>query len=118
MAKPEAATHKDVLPDYQAAAAAKPNSADSQANLGWGLYSKGRFDEAVEQFEKALALSKDFLDAHYGLALAHKKAGRSKEAIAAFEQASAILAKAEDHARAQMLLNIIKSHLTDLRSGS
>ncbi|HKZ70638.1 MAG TPA: tetratricopeptide repeat protein [Anaerolineales bacterium] len=117
MAKPELVAHKDALPDYQAAAATHPNNVEAQTNLGWGLYSKGRFDEAVKQFEKALALSRDFLDAHYGLALTHKKAGRSKEAIAAFEQASAILSKAEDHARAQMILNIIQSHLNDLRSG-
>lgn len=114
MAKPDLAK-RDVLEEYRAAAAASPASIEAQTNLGWGLYGKGQYDEAVKQFEKAAAMNAQHVDAVYGLGLACKKAGRRQEAIAAFEKTASLLAAAEDKARAQMMRNIVDSHLSDLQ---
>ena len=108
---------KDVLEEYRAAAAANPNRVEAQTNLGWGLYSKGLYDPAIQQFEKAIELNGAFIDAQYGLGLACKKGGYTQQSIAAFERVGNLLASTEDRARAQLMNRIIQSHLADLRAG-
>ncbi len=40
---------------------------DAQSSLAWALYYKGKYDEAIAEFEKVLAKHADWIDAHDGL---------------------------------------------------
>jgi tetratricopeptide (TPR) repeat protein len=48
---------------------------------------KGMLDEAIAQFEKCLAMSPDFAEAHHDLANALRKKGRYLDAVAHYESA-------------------------------
>jgi len=62
----------ELAPDY-------PNSYDS---LGDGLMAKGRVDEAIQAYRKALALNPTFTPSIRSLGKALEEAGRRDEAIA------------------------------------
>ena len=52
------------------------------------LASRGRIDEAIAHFQKALELKPDYAEAHNGLALALAARGRNDEAIAHHRKAA------------------------------
>jgi tetratricopeptide (TPR) repeat protein len=70
--------------DTVAKVAVNPNS---QNNLGIALVAAGRPAEAMEHFERALALNPDYAEAHDNLALALAGAGRYAEAIGHYQRA-------------------------------
>jgi tetratricopeptide (TPR) repeat protein len=107
----------NLLDTYRSAVAANPTSAEAHCNLGMGYYGDKRYEEAIKEFEAALKLDRNFLDAHYGLALALKASGEKKEAIAAFEKAATQADKLDDHVRGTMLNRLIEGHITDLKTG-
>lgn len=117
MAKPILSTAKNFLEDYRAAANAKPDSAQARANLGWGYYGKELYDEAVGQFERALALDSQHIEAHYGMALSWKKLGKTDKAMAEFKKAATLAGRIEDKVRAQMLLRLIHGHVNFVTNG-
>ena len=52
------------------------------------MYSaQGRLEEAFQEYQIALKLKPDLVDAHYGIGQAYQRMGRTQEAIHAFEQA-------------------------------
>jgi tetratricopeptide (TPR) repeat protein len=117
MAKPIIPPAIDVLAEYRAAVNATPNSAEAETNLGWGLYSKGDFDEAIKAFDKAISLEAAYFDAYYGLALTYKKAGRAADAVATFKKALTLVGNTTDNKpRILLMTNIIDSHLQDLHA--
>jgi len=67
------------LASYQNAARLKP-SAEAQNKIGAALLTLGRFDEASEHCERAVAIKAEFPEAHSNLAKAHLGAGRPIEA--------------------------------------
>ncbi len=116
MAKPKIVV-LDPFEDYRAEAAASPSNAQAQANLGWGYYAKGKYDEAVAQFNKALQVDRDNFDAAYGLGLALRKIDKKDEALSALEHALTLAANTENKARTDMLERMIDSHMNWLKSG-
>jgi tetratricopeptide (TPR) repeat protein len=56
-----------------------PNPYDSYAEL---LLKMGRFDEAIAQYRKALAIEPNFLASHFGIAAAQMYMGKANEAAA------------------------------------
>jgi tetratricopeptide (TPR) repeat protein len=54
------------------------------------LYDQGRFDEAVESYQKAVKLEPDYADAHYNLANALKHKGDLRKAIDSYRASLAI----------------------------
>jgi tetratricopeptide (TPR) repeat protein len=56
-------------------------------NIGDVFSRKGMVDEAIALFEKSLAMSPDFAEAHHDLANALRKKGRYPDAIAHYEAA-------------------------------
>ncbi len=56
-------------------------------NIGDVFSKKGMLDEAIAQFEKCLAMSPDFAEAHHDLANALRKKGRYPDAVAHYESA-------------------------------
>jgi tetratricopeptide (TPR) repeat protein len=47
----------------------------------------GKLPEAVAQYEQALRIKPDYVDAHFNLGLALEKLGRTPEAIEHYQQA-------------------------------
>ncbi len=62
-------------------------SADFHHNLGSILYDKGHVDEAITQFQKALEIRPNDVEAHNGLGSALLQKGQKDEAIAQFQKA-------------------------------
>ncbi len=56
-------------------------------NLGSARDKQGRFDEAIAQFEKALAIKPDYAQGHSNLGAVYVEQDRLDEAIAEFERA-------------------------------
>jgi lipoprotein NlpI len=59
-------------------------------NLGAGLNSQGRPDEAISCYQKALEINPDFAEAHNNLGTTFNSQGRFEEAIGCFQKALAI----------------------------
>src|SRR5262249_2231325 len=74
----------------QAAVAAAPARAGAVHNLGIALYDKGRVDEAIACYTKAIALDPKFAPAHTGLGVALARKGQVDEAIACYQKAIAL----------------------------
>lgn len=65
----------------------RPSSALAHCNLAIALARAGRLTEAVEQYERSLALSPAVAETHYNFGLALAKLGREAEALAQYESA-------------------------------
>ena len=114
---PPATPTVNVVENYRAAVTANPASAEARCNLGWGYYGHKQFAEAIKEFQEALALDANWLDAHYGLALAQKGAGAKPAAVAAFEKVAALASQIEDKVRGGMLLRLAHGQINQLNKG-
>ena len=56
-------------------------------NLGNALFQKGDVDEAITQYQKALQINPDYMEAHYNLGCALIQKGRMDEAIIQYQKA-------------------------------
>jgi len=56
-------------------------------NLALALVAQGRFDEAIENYYKAIQINPDYPDAQYNLGIALAAKGRSDEAIENYRNA-------------------------------
>jgi len=68
-----------------------PGRAAAHNLLGSALAIVGRSGEAIEQFQRALELQADFVNARFNLANALLKSGRLDEAIENYRQVAAAL---------------------------
>jgi Flp pilus assembly protein TadD len=71
-----------------------PATAKKEYDLGVNASSKGKMDEAIARFSKAIALYPDYLMAHNDLGACYLQARRFDEAAAEFRRAEAIDSKA------------------------
>jgi tetratricopeptide (TPR) repeat protein len=106
-----------LIETYRAAASANPQDVQAQMNLGWGLYGATRHAEALEQFQRALALDADYVDAYYGQGLSHKALGNKEAAIAAFTKVAELAAQIEDQVRGTMLRRLAHGHVNEMNAG-
>ena len=65
----EAKRYREGAAEFRKAVAANPNSVPALINLGAALTQTGDLKEAAEQFEQALRIDPDNLNAHYNLAV-------------------------------------------------
>jgi tetratricopeptide (TPR) repeat protein len=82
--------YTDIETLWQVTLSRNPNAFMVHNNLGLALLQKGQMDEAVEHFQKALALQPGFGDAHNNLGLILFQRGQVDEAIDHFQKALAI----------------------------
>ena len=87
-----------------------PNPYDSYAEL---LLKMGRFDESIAQYRKALAIDKNFINSHQGIASALMYQGKPGEAAA---ELAKITAKARSDAERRTALFALT--VVDVDSGS
>ena len=64
-----------------------PSNARPHNNLAIALAARGRTDEAIAQYQRALEIKSDYADAHNNLAVALAARGRTDEAIAHYQRA-------------------------------
>jgi tetratricopeptide (TPR) repeat protein len=60
-----------------------PRNAVAYYNRGNAYRSKGQYDQAIADYNKALEINPRYAEAYYNMASASDKAGRKKEAIEA-----------------------------------
>ncbi|MGD8661159.1 MAG: tetratricopeptide repeat protein [Desulfobacterales bacterium] len=76
----------DELLLYQDCVRKSPAKARPRNNLGAILLHRGRLQEAVEEFQTALDLKPDYVDAHYNLGIAMVKQGNLADGIRHFSK--------------------------------
>ncbi len=62
-------------------------SAESYYILGSFLQEKGIFDEAIQCYQKAIAVNPNFIDAHFNLGVAYQQLGQHDKAVAPYQKA-------------------------------
>jgi serine/threonine protein kinase/tetratricopeptide (TPR) repeat protein len=77
----------EALAVHQQAIEADPMTLIVNSNMGDGLYSAHKYDEAIAQYKKTIAMDESFDSAHYSLAFAYDRKGMQKEAIAEWQKA-------------------------------
>jgi tetratricopeptide (TPR) repeat protein len=75
---------------YRLALALKPDSLETQTNLGAALQALGKLDEAVACLQQALALQPNCAEAWFSLAATRKAQGNLDEAAACYRRALAL----------------------------
>lgn len=78
-------------------------SAESYYILGSFLQEKGIFDEAVQCYQKAIAVNPNFTDAHFNLGVAYQQLGQHDKAELCYRQ---VIALNPDHSKAYLNLGI------------
>ncbi|MFN3929517.1 MAG: tetratricopeptide repeat protein [Thermoflexus sp.] len=92
-----------------------PDAVETYIDLGWEFHAKKQYDQAIEQFRKAIEMDGNAVDAYYGLGLSYKAKGEREMAIQAFEKVLAMAPKLEDRAKAQILSRLAQAHIEMLR---
>ena len=72
---------------YQQQVKAQPNNVQNIINLGYTYYLLGKNDQAVAQFNQALAIDKKSFDAYYNLGLVFNDSNRLDDALEMFQKA-------------------------------
>jgi Flp pilus assembly protein TadD len=106
-----------VIKHYRDEVAAHPNDALVHINLAWGLHYNNQAEESVAEFQRALDLDVNSLDAHYGLGLSLKRLEKKQEARRAFEKAVALSGQVEDRNRGKMISRLATGHINEMDSG-
>jgi len=77
--------------------AAAGQKAAFYVNLGFSYYKTGKYQMAVEQFEKALSLDKNYRNIHALLGSAFLQMGNTDKAIAAYKKQIELTPKIADY---------------------
>ena len=88
-----------------------PQTAEEYSRRGWLFLAEHESEKAVSDFQTALKMDADLLDAAHGLGKAYMLLDREDEANEAFDKAITLLDEGayEENARADMLRRMIAS---------
>jgi len=89
----------------------EPNNATFHDTLGWVLYKRGEYREAVAALEKAVALGDYLASAHYHLGLTYVKTDNLEKALDAFETACSLDKSYQETAKTDSALDGIRNNL-------
>ena len=95
MANENTGDHKGAERNFRHGLEIAPNDAELHNALGWTLFQEGRTEEAVAEYEKALAGNPRNAKAHNNMALALVELGRLDEAAGHFRTSLEIEPRAE-----------------------
>ncbi len=97
----------------------EPRAADQLVESGWNYYSKKEWNQAEDQFKKALEITPDNVDTMYALGMTQQAAGRKEAAIQTFEKVIQMLdgLKEKDPVRALMLDRLSHGHINRMKIG-
>ena len=93
-----------------------PQSAEDFLRRGWINYSKGENQAAEADFNQALSMNANLVDAQYGLGMNYKASGDHEQALTAYQKVLKLLEDGaeEDRIRADMLEKLTRVHLAQL----
>ena len=66
-----------------------PNFAQARNNLGNVYYNQSKLEEAVVEYQRAIAINPNYAKAHYNLGVVYHQEGKLEEAIVQYQQAIA-----------------------------
>jgi tetratricopeptide (TPR) repeat protein len=97
----------------------EPDSARELRLRGYAFYTKGDFTSAQKDFEEALLITPNDVEATYGLGLSFRMQGNMEKGASAFRQVLDLLnaGSVEDPTRAKMLERLAKGHLNMITKG-
>lgn len=70
-----------------------PTSADSHVALGWALFQKGQYNDALAEYQKALSLDDKNFMANLNLGLAYRQVNKNDLAVSTFQKTVALAPK-------------------------
>jgi serine/threonine protein kinase/TolB-like protein/Flp pilus assembly protein TadD len=79
---------EEALAEMQRAQALDPRSLIITSSIGLVLYHARRYDQAIEQYRKAIEMDRTFARAHWFLGLAYEQKAMFKEAVTEFQEAT------------------------------
>ena len=79
--------------------------------LGWIYYKLGRYEEAVEQLQRAAGMPMQYGETYFHLGMALQKVGRAADALAAFERAIQVDPEMDEAQEAQRMIEELKAAL-------
>lgn len=98
----------------------EPQNSAEYLRRGYAYYSRGRFREALADFQRSAALDPDSVDAVYGLGMAQKASKLHDESVKTFQQVLTLLnaGAVADRVRADMLRRLALGHINEITSGN
>lgn len=86
---------------------------------GWAYHARGMESQAEADFQKALEIAPDSVDANYVLGLVFKAQGKKEDAIRCFKKSIALLESGvvTDTTRADMLRRLALGHINEISIG-
>ena len=97
----------------------EPQNSAEYLRRGYAYYARGRFPEALADFQRSIALDPDSVDAMYGLGMAQKASKLHDESVKSFQQVLTLLnaGAVADRIRADMLRRLALGHINEITSG-
>ncbi len=97
----------------------EPREADQLIESGWKYYSQKEYNQAENEFKKALEITPDNVDTLYALGMTQQAAGREQDSIQTFEKVIQLLGKLKekDPVRALMLDRLSHGHINRMKTG-
>ena len=86
----QTAEYRDLLALYTATLQKNPDCWMAHYNLGIVLREQGEADQAIDHYQRAVALRPDYAEAHYNLGRLLVEHGQLNDAVAHYERAAAI----------------------------
>ena len=94
-----------------------PQTPEEYANRGWIFYARQNYNKAQSDFEEAIRLDPDLLDAIYALGLTYKGCGQSMKAVECFKKAAEASEYLDNHERGRMVRRLAHGHIHEIETG-
>jgi tetratricopeptide (TPR) repeat protein len=109
----------DYNPPVDPAAMEQPTDTAAYLRRGYAFYGTSQYEEANEDFRRALDLDPTTVDAVYGLGMSLKALGKKEEAVAAFTKAIGLIDQGivSDKSRARILRRLALGHINEINTG-
>jgi tetratricopeptide (TPR) repeat protein len=97
----------------------EPTDLAGYIRRGWAYHSRGINDKAEADFNQAIELAPNSIDANYVLGLVYKAQGKKEQAIKSFKTVVRLIEadQLEDKIRAEMLRRLATGHVNELSMG-
>ncbi len=97
----------------------QPQTAAEYERRGYAFYARSKFKEAEADFQKALEIDPNDVDACYALGMTYKADKMKDEAIQTFQKALQMIDRGlvENKVRADMLRRLANGHINEINNG-
>ena len=102
---------------YQSPDLLTAQTAEEFRDRGWLFYAQKDYDKAEADFNDALRLDPDDLDAIYALGLTLKASGQASSAVEWFKKAAETSEYLENRVRGRMLRRLALGHIHEIQTG-